>query len=362
MKVLLPYLSYDGNTLDDPKVIGGIEMFAKNIYQNIEETIPFYYTNEDRSKRTVTKKCLSMIENCRPDLLVVNYDTTTLTTRIQEFSDIPILWIVHVRGGAINSIPLVKHIHKFVENGGTLCMVSEHQYHSYNKISLRTHFKELPISSYINSSFCIGNEKVYKELIYDAVTIGRVSEYKDPFWLFEKMKGSNKHSLIMTNDIEDFLYGDNINYFNKNKHWTYPQEIIKNLSHEDTMRNLSQSKCYISTCKNETWGITAMEALSRGVPLILATDSTNAHASESIAADPSHYIKVKRSVKRKVIWEAVDKLASMTYNDRIHISEQTKLKHSKEAWISHFYDILDMTLRNRSNVTNLNKNLTEFFS
>lgn len=362
MKVLLPYLSYDGHTLDDPKMIGGIEMFAKHIYHNIDETIPFYYTKEDRAKRLVTKKCLSMIEKHKPDVLVVNYDTATLTSRIQEVSNIPILWIIHIRGGAINSLSLVETMHEFVENGGTLCMVSEHQYQSYNKISLRTHSKELPTSSFINSSFCNGNETVSKDLIYDAVTIGRISEYKDPFWLFEKMNGSNKRSLLLTNDVSDFLYGDNLEYYNKHTHWAYPQETIKNLSHIETMEKLSQSKSYVSTCQNETWGITALEALARGVPLILATDSTNTHASESIAADPSHYIKVRRSAKKEVIWEAVDKLSSMTYNDRIHISEQTKLKHSKEAWISHFYDVLNLTLRNRSDAKNSNSNLTEFFS
>ena len=44
MKILLPYLAFDNHALDDTKVIGGIEMFAKNIYQNINEIIPFYYT------------------------------------------------------------------------------------------------------------------------------------------------------------------------------------------------------------------------------------------------------------------------------------------------------------------------------
>ena len=41
------------------------------------------------------------------------------------------------------------------------------------------------------------------------------------------------------------------------------------LNHVDVMKNLSKSMTYFSTCYHETWGITALEALSHGVPIIL---------------------------------------------------------------------------------------------
>jgi glycosyltransferase involved in cell wall biosynthesis len=347
MKILLPYLSYNNHTLDDKKVIGGIEMFAKHIYDNIEETIPFYYTNEDRKKRLVTKKCIESINMHNPDVLVVNYDTATLTTRVQEVLDIPIVWIIHIRGGAISSLSLVEKMHSFVENGGVLCMVSEHQYHSYNKISLRNHLKNIPIFSFINSSFCLGNEIVSNKQLYEAITISRISKYKDTFWLFNKLPHNERNIALLTNEVDDFLYGENLKYYEKNKHFEKTHKIFKNFTHQKTMNILSQSKCYVSTCQNETWGITALEALSRGVPLILGTDGTNTHASENIAADASHYVKIKKTAKREDLLNAIDKLSTLTYNERISMSEQTKIKHSKEAWISNFYNVLNYAISNR---------------
>ena len=53
------------------------------------------------------------------------------------------------------------------------------------------------------------------------------------------------------------------------------------LEYEDVMNNLSKSMTFFQTFWQEAYGLTTLEALSRGVPVILNTRD-NIHAAETI--------------------------------------------------------------------------------
>ena len=52
----------------------------------------------------------------------------------------------------------------------------------------------------------------------------------------------------------------------RNKDW---EDTVWDLPYKEVMENISKCKTYFSTWDKETWGITAMEALSCGIPVIL---------------------------------------------------------------------------------------------
>ena len=84
-KIVMPFLMNDENDLDSPRVSGGLERFSQFIYQYANaEVIPFYYNREDRKNRTVTPKLLAFIHNHKPDLVISNQDSGTITTNIQK--------------------------------------------------------------------------------------------------------------------------------------------------------------------------------------------------------------------------------------------------------------------------------------
>jgi hypothetical protein len=70
------------------------------------------------------------------------------------------------------------------------------------------------------------------------------------------------------------------------------------------------------------------------VPTILLTDSSDKHASEAIAADPSHVLKFRKSEKQAAVIKAVNDFNDLSFADRVAISNATKAKHSKTAWIN----------------------------
>lgn len=361
MKVLIPFFMTDEHDLDSPHVSGGIERFIQLIYQNFPgEVIPFYYNEEDRKKRLTTSKLSQAIIQHNPDVLMVNFDSPTLITNIQETFNIPITWISHTAAGGISKIGHVEMMKTFLENGGTLSMVSPWQYAGMDKLSNRINGIPLDLNGgYINAAFCSGDEPVYEDLEYDITTIARMNRTKNPYLNHKLSHPNGYHSLILTT-TSNLVANENIHYYKINSHWKHPQETIENLPHSQVMEKLARSRAYFSTCPAETWGITALEALARGLPVIIATDSTDTHASECIPASEDHIVKVRSNIRPDKFKEAVDKFIKMDYDKRIEISELTKQKHSKENWIKSLQDLFEQTIDRKKNVKE--KSIFDFFA
>lgn len=344
-KIVMPFLMNDENDLDSPRVSGGLERFSQFIYKYASaEVIPFYYNREDRKNRTVTPKLLAFIHNHKPDLVISNQDSGTITTNIQKIVDIPMLWISHTAAGGIFKIPQLDMMKEFVDNGGTLAMVSQWQYDGMNDLSKRVRSRELELNGgLINSAFCTGDEQVSMQIDYDCVTIGRVDKEKDPFLLHKLAGKSDLKSLVLTSAYD--LLPVQQEYLDKNKHWDGLRETKFNLKHIEVMDHLSRSGVYLSTCPRETWGITALEAFARGIPVVLfrLAANKNKHASEDISPGPE-YFEAMTTKTEKDFKLAVDKLLKV---DRMELSQKTKEKHSKENWIRTLDNLIDKAIENK---------------
>ena len=344
-KIVMPFLMNDENDLDSPRVSGGLERFSQFIYKYASaEVIPFYYNREDRKNRTVTPKLLAFIHNHKPDLVISNQDSGTITTNIQKVVDVPMLWISHTAAGGIFKIPQLDMMKEFVDNGGTLAMVSQWQYDGMNDLSKRVRSRELELNGgLINSAFCTGDEQVSMQIDYDCFTIGRVDKEKDPFLLHKLAGKSDLKSLVLTSAYD--LLPVQQEYLDKNKHWDGLRETKFNLKHTEVMDHLSRSGVYLSTCARETWGITALEAFARGIPVVLFRigANRNKHASEDIAPGPE-YFEAMTNKTEKDFKLAVDKLLKV---DRMELSQKTKEKHSKENWIRTLDNLIDRSIENK---------------
>lgn len=345
-KIVMPFLMNDENDLDSPRVSGGLERFSQYIYRHTNaNVIPFYYDRDSRKNRYVTGRLQAFIHNHQPDLVISNHDSSTTTTNIQKLVDVPMLWISHTASGGIFKIPQLDMMKEFVDEGGTLAMVSQWQYDGMNELSKRVKQRELELNGgLINSAFCSGLEDVSSDIEYDCVTIGRVDKEKDPFLLHKLAGKSDLKSLVLTSAYD--LIPSQQEYLDKNKHWEGNRETKFNLKHTEVMDHLSRSGVYLSTCARETWGITALEAFSRGIPVILFRTGSNnhKHASEDISPG-TEYFGVMTNRKEDDFKAVVDKLLRTV--DRNELSQKTKEKHSKENWAKTLDNLIDKTVENK---------------
>ena len=146
-------------------------------------------------------------------------------------------------------------------------------------------------------------------------------------------KGRDVSSLVITSSTQ--LKKD-IPYYNKNKDW---DDVVWNEPYDKVIDNIAKCNTYFSTWNGETWGITAMEALSCGVPVILNCDNDGDHASEIIPAHKGHYKMIPNNDK-DALYNAIKSFDV----DRKEVQEMTWEKHSLDGWKLQFADAVNRTI------------------
>lgn len=327
MKILMPYIQMDGQPFSSGNITGGIKAFGRMISEFIPDLIVAEITKEDRSHGRSNEVFQQAIRQHKPDLIWVNdidgYFNNTGIPTIQILHEPPV--------GDIRYMALYKRMQPFIDAGGHLYFVSNRQREFFKKHHKRITGKELErYKENLVRPAHVKDNTTYGFPIFDAVTIGRTDILKDPFWIHKKLDGTNLRSCVLTNTPGQCKNPKQNEYAEKNSNWnSRERQTIRDLSHDEVLTILSRSGCYISTCPQESWGISALEALTHGVPLILLTDATGTHSSQEIAAKPEHYRLLRKSCKTQDLIDTVKFFSALSQSDRIEIATLTKQKHSR---------------------------------
>ena len=337
MKILLPFQDPYNNPLTHPVVSGGTEMFCKAINDNFDtevHQVPIESVDYSlKQKNQIAKDIINHAEEINADVIVSNFAQAIYCGSEIIKSHIPIMIVEHC------VYPMASCIGRWnnaLDNGHSIFLVSKWQEKKYKIMSKRTNQRVLQ-TGLINPSYC----KIKKELVeptFDCGTIGRCDSGKNPFKLKHMIKNTDISSLVITSKTQ---LDKDLPYYNKNKDW---DDVIWNEPYDKVMESISKCKTYFSTWNAETWGITAMEALSCGVPVILNCDNDGDHASEIIPASPNHYIKIPNNDK-----DALIKAINSFDVDRKEVQEMTWEKHSLESWNKHFSNCIDKTIEKFKN-------------
>tara|TARA_B100001093_G_scaffold277514_1_gene265227 strand:+ start:1823 stop:2863 length:1041 start_codon:yes stop_codon:yes gene_type:complete len=333
MKILLPFQDPYNHALTHPIVSGGTEMFCKSIYDNFNTTVhqvPYEsidYSMKDKKK--ISQDIINHAENIGADVIISNFAQAIYCGSEIIKSHIPIMIVEHC------IYPMASCITRWnnaIDNGHSVFWVSKWQEKKYKKMAERTNQRVVPITGYVNPSYCKQKPQI-NETEYDCGTIGRCDSGKNPFKLKHMTKGRDVSSLVITSSTQ--LKKD-IPYYNKNKDW---DDVVWNEPYDKVIDNIAKCNTYFSTWNGETWGITAMEALSCGVPVILNCDNDGDHASEIIPAHKGHYKMIPNNDK-DALYDAIKSFDV----DRKEVQEMTWEKHSIDGWKLQFADAVNRTI------------------
>ena len=339
MKILIPFITtFKIQTNSKGKVMkGGGDKFVLDIVDNFD-AIYLEITKEIRNNNQTKRVIQDAITKHKPDMILLNnpYELGNVITTFH----IPVICIVH-EGLArdIRMISFGQKLKKLNDAGAHIYFVSENQYNYHKAMAKRIKNIDIgPIKGYINPSYLPDDTPFNEESIWDVSTVGR----NEPVNIKKKLKKSNLVSLVMTNDAtyKKVNKDDSFNnYVKRNQHWDY---VMRGTAHKQVIDNISKTKVFVSTWPKESFGITCMEALGCGVPTILFTDRSNNHASESIAVDPSHILKMNKTCSADTFIEGINVLYSKTKQIRKDIREQTIMKHSFSNWKKRIEDVINM--------------------
>ena len=334
MKILLPFQDPYNRPLSHQIVSGGTEQFMKSIKDNFD-TIVYQLPIEQigwppKEKVEIAQNIVNLAEAYKVDVICCNFAQAIYNSQHLIKSNIPIMFIEH----CIYPIPnTIYRWNQGIKRGHSMFLVSKWQEKKYEQMAKRTNIDVLEITGFLNPSYCKVRRKIV-EPEYDCGTIGRCDSKKSPFRLKTMTKGTDIKSLVLTSKTQ---IEDDLPYYEKHQDW---DDVLWDLPYKEVMENISKCKTYFSTWDKETWGITSMEALSCGIPVILNCDKDGDHASEIIPADKSHYKKIPRNNKSALI----DAIKNFSNVDRKEIQEMTWEKHSLDNWKKQFADAVDKTI------------------
>lgn len=340
MKILLPYSNAHGRKFGDKVVVGGIEKFCHSIYETFDNVKIVEIEDDTKIKENVELIKKSAIEY-DADIVISNWTKASYCGMKIMDCPVPIMKISHGNNPMMSTL---YRFYKLKEFGHSVFFVSNYQSKYYKDMAKRTKSKLIDIDGYINSGYVKGNKpKIEYDTKYDCITIGRCDpNEKKPFLLKKLLKDTKMKTLVMTNRIEKGR--PEYEYYERNKD---TPDTLWDLEYEDVMNNLSKSMTFFQTFWQEAYGLTTLEALSRGVPVILNTRD-NIHAAETIQKrylcfwKQKHCTKIPLNDKDALIY-AINSYRGI---DRKEIQDMTWDKHSHDKWKSHFENCIDKTIEN----------------
>ena len=336
MKILLPYSNQLGRGFNDSLITGGIEKFCHSIYDSFDGVKVLEINDpKDFNKNTTLIKNAAIKYNA--DIVICNWIQASFAGAKILDCPIPILLICHENSQMLSTLYKFR---KLQNVGHSVCLVNPYQKMMYDKMANRINEAPIEFDGYTNSCCVSGDKPKLEDTEYDVGTIGRCDPRDKKIFIMKTLlKDTGIRSLIMSNRVEESSVC--YSYYMKNQHW---EDTMWDLKYDDVMSNLSKCKTFFQTHWNECFSITALEALSHGIPLILNTKN-NIHSSNIIPAHPSHYKNITFNSKE----ELVDAIRSFDDVDRKEIQDMTWEKHSLENWKKQISNCIDKTIENFKN-------------
>ena len=363
MKIVIPYINFQGRSFNDPVMIGGLEYFIKRIndhYDNVKVVELTDYILDGSKKpiksRKLVKQINNMVKNIAldydADVIVSNWLFSIISGAGMMDSPIPIIHIEHTNSAMMSA---VISLHRIKKNGHSVFLVNPYQKNYYDAYAKRLKIDQVEFDGYVEPAFLCGEKpKVQDNPEFDCVTIGRCDPlYKMPYRIKSMLEGTNFRTLLMSNpERHDRRNKKCYEYWMKNKHW---DDCLYDLPHGEVIKNLSRGRTYFMTWADECFPIVGLEALSCGLPLIINTRMSEnrgpvikqnfkypLHGGDLWAVDKSHSINIMHNSKEELI-DAINKFKDI---DRQEIQDMTWEKYTEKRWKSILDNAIDKTIEN----------------
>ena len=327
---------------------GDIHKFIENIDYYLDKKLT--KEGEKEHRKNIIKKLIFSITKNKPDVILINmYFKNWLFKELVKL-DIPILYLCHNRPGGISDVSANSKLHNFLQYGHSMSCVSE--YHKeklifyYSRPNDPNMFDIIP-DHVIPSSYCEREKIVSAKNIVRHIS--RASKLKSTFLLHDVLSETDIPSEVITQtdgamDSWGKIKDENLIYVKNNldKYNEYPRKTYVNIEHNKTMELIKDSGCmFVGLAPYDTFTITSLEALSRGIPLIVKGKDVHP-AQEMVTDDYKKYVHIFKD-KNDFI-EKVKEFNLLSLEKRQNISDSCYSKMSKEKYFKKLEYVLESTI------------------
>ena len=327
---------------------GDIHKFIENIDYYLDKKLT--KEEEKEHRKNIIKKLIFSITKDKPDVILINmYFKNWLFKELVKL-DIPILYLCHNRPGGISDVSANSKLHNFLQYGHSMSCVCE--YHKeklifyYSRPNDPNMFDIIP-DHVLPSSYCEREKIVSAKNIVRHIS--RASKLKSTFLLHDVLSETDIPSEVITQtdgamDSWGKIKDENLIYVKNNldKYNEYPRKTYVNIEHNKTMELIKDSGCmFVGLAPYDTFTITSLEALSRGIPLIVKGKDVHP-AQEMVTDDYKKYVHIFKD-KNDFI-EKVKEFNLLSLEKRQGIADSCYSKMSKEKYFKKLEFILESTI------------------
>ena len=152
-------------------------------------------------------------------------------------------------------------------------------------------------------------------------------------------------SLTQLGKKTQWTYVDNIKAFKE-----YPRTTNLDIPHTDIMERIRDSVCmFVGLASYDTFTITSLEALSKGIPLIVTNSKDSHPAQEMVEPEFAKYVYLYKN--KTDFLEKVKEFSLMTIEERQALADSAYRVMSKEIFSNRLVELLNKTMEKYNSIT-----------
>lgn len=273
--------------------------------------------------------------------------------------NIPIVFNSETMPGFWSDLTHANLLNYFLINGNTLNCISE--YHKKKTIKYYSSKRKGWEFDKIEPDYVLFPQYCEREIIkpHNGIVrhISAASKEKKTFLIHEILDQTNIPSEVFTTinflggKINDPYILDNIKSYKD-----YPRITNLDIPHIEIMERISDSICmFVGLASYDTFTITSLEALSRGIPLIVSNSNGMHPAQEMIEPEFAKYVYLYKNKKDFI--EKINEFSLMTIEERQKLADSAYRIMSKDIFSSKLIELLSKTVEKY----NTTKKIEQFF-
>lgn len=316
---------------------------------------------EKASRVKIQQKMFECITKFNPDVILSNYEFNSIYERLINLN-IPIVFNSETMPGFWGDLTHANLLNKFLTMGNSLCCISD--YHKMKTIKYYSskrkgwNFDGISPDYVLFPQYC-EQETAVPHSLTPAIPAGVVrhvsaaTKEKKTFFIHEALDGSDVPTEVFTTinflggKADDPYIVDNLKKYND-----WPRKTNLDVPHTEIMDRIKDSVCmFVGLASYDTFTITSLEALSRGVPLIVSNSNGKHPAQEMIEPEFSKYVYLYKN--KTDLLEKVKEFTLMTVDERQALANSAYRVMSKDIFSSKIVDMLNKTIK-KYNMTERN--------
>lgn len=299
-----------------------------------------YFTN---NRKAIYETVIRDISNFSPDVIFSSYEICAFYKKMMDDLNIPIIYQCHETPGSFQYLTNGNMINDISINGTVLCVTNHHknkfqQYFSAKRENWE--FDSISVTDVLPSSYI---EEDYFAQVTDGVVrhISAASSKKKTFLIHEYLNDSDIQSEVFTTMKHLHKMNDSEQRYIERNMSKFSNITFIDVNHSDIMDSLSKSLCSFVALGSDTYTITSLESLSRGVPLILGSNQTREHPALEMCCDKMKEKFVRVITNKNEFIDAIDYFKTLTLDDRKELVKLAKDFNSKSKFKAKVQSIID---------------------